>query len=78
MKEVVPHYVGGSGQLKYAVTQSYARATLNQHYPWSKTNPLPSDDNFIPMFNDFIQGNGYLASVKLAQEHAKLKSYPES
>ena len=76
-KEVVPHYVGGSGQPKYPVNQRYARATLIQHYPWSKRNPLPPEEDYIPMFNDFIESNDCPASVKLAFERAKLRSYLE-
>jgi len=74
-KEVVPHYVGGSGQPKYPVTRGYARATLIQHYPWSKSSPLPPEEDYISIFNNFFESSDCPASVKLAFERAKLRFY---
>jgi len=34
-REYVPHYVGGSGQPVYPVTENYARIELMKHKPWS-------------------------------------------
>jgi hypothetical protein len=73
-RQVVPHYVGGAGQPKYPVTQSYARATLLIYKPWSVTNPLPTEDKYIASFEKFITSSSCPYSVKLSYERAKLRT----
>jgi hypothetical protein len=67
----VPHYVGGSSQPKYPITSSYARSVLLIHKPWSKTNALPQEENFIGEFETFVQTDECPLSVKIAFERAK-------
>jgi hypothetical protein len=55
-KEIIPHFVGGSGQPVFPVSQSYARTVLLVYKPWSNKNPLPKEDCYIATFNDFLNG----------------------
>jgi len=70
----IPHFVGGSGQPKFPVTQSYARTVLLVHKPWSIRNPLPKDENFIEMFNNFLKEDNCPASVKIGYARAQLRA----
>lgn len=73
-KEYVPHYVGGSGQPRYPITKNYARVELLKHKPWSACNGLPSEDNMIKEFINFLEDAKCPSSVRLSLERAKLKN----
>jgi hypothetical protein len=70
-KEIIPHYVGGSGQPTFPVTRKYARATLLVHYPWSKDNPLPHDDEYTTLFQKFLESDNCPPSVLIPYERVK-------
>ena len=70
-KITIPHYVGGSSQPKFPISQSYARSIIMIHKPWSKNDPLPQDHDFIDVFNDFINTDSCPISVKVSYERAK-------
>jgi hypothetical protein len=72
-KELVPHYVGGSGQPMFPVTQNYARASLLVHYPWSKTNPLPFEEEYVPLFEAFVESDECPASLTIPYQRVKLR-----
>ena len=46
-KEIIPHYVGGSGQPTYPITVNYARIKLMKHRPWSSSLDLPDHDSIM-------------------------------
>ena len=54
-KVIVPHYVGGSGQPKYPITQSYAQMELLKHKPWNISNQPSNDQNVIEEFEEFLK-----------------------
>ena len=70
-KEFIPHYVGGSGQPVFPVTDSYARSELLKHKPWSAKNPMPTNANWIAMFEEFRNSDDCPISVKVSYERAK-------
>jgi hypothetical protein len=70
-RPTIPHYVGGSSQPKFPISQSYARSIIMIHKPWSKNNPLPQDHDFINAFNTFIDTDTCPLSVKITYERAK-------
>jgi hypothetical protein len=72
-KEIVPHYVGSSGQPIFPNTKNYARVELMKHKPWSTSHQLSSDDELINKFTTFLQDPKCSTSVKLSFERAKLK-----
>jgi hypothetical protein len=72
-KEIIPHYVGGSGQPCFPVSQSYARTELMKHMPWSSNKQLPPEDDMIATFQHFIDEQSCPLSVKLSFERSKLK-----
>ena len=72
-REYVPHYVGGSGQPVYPVSENYARVELMKHKPWSSTNDLSLLTNVIDEFESFIGDSRCPLTVKLSYERAKLK-----
>ena len=74
-KEYVPHYVGGSGQPIYPITENYARIELTKHKPWCSTHCLPSQEHMIEEFNRFLIDPECPTTVKLSFERAKLKYY---
>ena len=72
-REYVPHYVGGSGQPVYPVTENYARIELMKHKPWSSFNDLPPLTNVINEFETFIEDSRCPSTVRLSYQRAKLK-----
>lgn len=72
-REIVPHYVGGSGQPVYPITQNYARVELMKHRPWGKSNPIPPDDDIIKEFKEFLNSPNCPISVKVSYERAKIR-----
>ena len=72
-REYVPHYVGGSGQPVYPVTENYARIELMKHKPWSSANDLPPLTNVIDEFERFIENPRCPLTVRLSYQRAKLK-----
>ena len=74
-KEYVPHYVGGSGQPIYPITENYARIELTKHKPWCSTHCLPSQEQMIEEFDRFLIDPECPTTVKLSFERAKLKYY---
>jgi len=74
-KEYVPHYVGGSGQPIYPITENYARIELTKHKPWCSTHCLPSQEHMIEEFDRFLIDPECPTTVKLSFERAKLKYY---
>jgi len=72
-REYVPHYVGGSGQPVFPITENYARIELMKHKPWSSENDLPPLTNMIEEFKRFLQDPTCPITVKLSYERAKLK-----
>jgi hypothetical protein len=72
-REIVPHYVGGSGQPKYPVTENYARIELLKHRPWKTTLPQPTTENKIQQFKTFLNDPNCPRTVKLSYERAKVK-----
>ena len=70
-KEFIPHYVGGSGQPVFPVTDSYARSELLKHKPWSAKNPMPANANWTVMFEEFRNSDDCPISVKVSYERAK-------
>jgi len=74
-KEYVPHYVGGSGQPIYPITENYARIELTKHKPWCSTHCLPSQEQMIEEFERFLIDPECPTTVKLSFERAKLKYY---
>jgi len=52
-REYVPHYVGGSGQPIFPVSENYARIELTKHKPWSINEPLPLSEDIINIFEGF-------------------------
>jgi len=73
-KEYVPHYVGGSGQPIYPITENYARIELTKHKPWCSTHCLPSQEQMIEEFDRFLIDPECPTTVKLSFERAKLKT----
>ncbi len=71
-KVIVPHYVGGSGQPKYPITQSYAQMELLKHKPWNISNQPSNDQNVIEEFETFLKTEQCPLSVKLNYERAKV------
>ena len=67
-REYVPHYVGGSGQPVYPVTDNYARIELMKHKPWSSENDLPPLTKTIEEFEHFLQDPICPITVKLSYE----------
>jgi hypothetical protein len=47
--------------------------TLLQHYPWSKANPLPEEDKYISLFEEFILQPKCPASVTVPYARVKLR-----
>ena len=75
-REIVPHYVGGSGQPVYPLTKqsiSYARSEILKHMPWSQKNPLPNDCDWVTLFQDFLNDARCPHSVTIGYERAKLR-----
>jgi hypothetical protein len=75
-REIVPHYVGGSGQPVYPLTKqsiSYARSEILKHMPWSQKNPMPNECDWVAIFKEFLQDPSCPAGVKLGFERAKLR-----
>lgn len=72
-KEYIPHYVGGSGQPIYPISNSYARVELLKHKPWNKSVQICSDEDYISKFEQFRSEDDCPSSVKLNCERAKLK-----
>jgi hypothetical protein len=72
-REYVPHYVGGSGQPVYPVTENYARIELMKHKPWSSANDFPPLTNVIDEIKRFIEDSRCLLTVRLSYQQAKLK-----
>jgi len=73
-KEIIPHFVGGSGQPVFPVSQSYARTVLLVYKPWSNKNPLPKEDCYIATFNDFLNDQKCPASVKIGYARAEIRA----
>jgi len=71
---VIPHYVGGSTLPKFPVDDSYARATLLIHKPWSRESPLDGDGRWKEMFEDFLKCPDCPSSVVVAYERARLRA----
>lgn len=72
-REYVPHYVGGSGQPVFPISENYARIELMKHKPWNSENDLPPLTNVIEEFERFLQNPICPITVKLSYERAKLK-----
>jgi hypothetical protein len=72
-REIVPHYVGGSGQPKYPVTENYARIELLKHRPWKTTLSQPTTENVLQQFKTFLNDPKCPRIVKLSYERAKVK-----
>ncbi|MFM7978634.1 MAG: hypothetical protein ACKPKO_04900, partial [Candidatus Fonsibacter sp.] len=56
------------------MSQSYARTELMKHMPWNNINKLPSEDDMINQFHNFIQQENCPLSVKLSFQRSKLKT----
>ncbi len=74
-REYVPHYVGGSGQPIFPISENYARIELTKHKPWSINEPLPLSEDMINIFEGFLEDPKCPTTVKLSYERAKLKFY---
>ncbi len=61
----MPHYVGGSGQPVYPVTENYTRIELMKHKHWSSANYLPPLTNVIDEFKRFIEDSRYPLTVRI-------------
>jgi hypothetical protein len=72
-KEYIPHYVGGSGQPIYSISNSYALVELLKHKPWNKNMRICNDEDSISTFEQFLLEDDCPSSVKLNYERAKLK-----
>ena len=64
----IPHFVGGSGQPTYPVTQNYARTVLLIHSPWNEKDRPNPHQNWVSVFNEFIETSTCPQSVKIAYE----------
>ena len=73
-KEIIPHFVGGSGQPVYPVTPSYARTVLHVYKPWSNKLPVPKEDWYINAFHEFLQDPKCPASVKIGYARAEIRA----
>ena len=71
---IIPHYVGGSTLPKYPADDSYARAILLIHKPWSADSPLNGDGRWKELFEDFLRSSYCPSSVLVAYERAKLRA----
>jgi len=49
-QNIIPHFVGGSGQPCYPVSESYARTTLLINRPWSDHNPFERNKDWKRLF----------------------------
>ena len=75
--EIIPHYVGASGQPKYPPTKEYAMATLLVYKPWAgKTLSRRSDKQWIEDFIEFVNSDDCPRGVAL--EFARVKDRYES
>jgi len=72
-KKFVAHYVGGASVPRYPITPGYARSVLLIHKPWSNLDRIPTDDDYITLFNEFIVSPQCPLSVKVSFERAKLR-----
>jgi hypothetical protein len=54
-REYVPHYVGGSGQPIFPISENYAQIELTKHKPWSINEPLPLSEDMINIFKGFLE-----------------------
>jgi hypothetical protein len=72
-REIVPHYVGGSGQPKFPVTKNYARIELMKHRPCKSALTPPTTENIIEQFKTLLNDPKCPRTVKLSYERAKLK-----
>lgn len=76
--EVIPHFVGASGQPKYPPTPEYAMAVLIVHKPWGDKAPKrrSSKKAWVEEFLEFITLDDCPEYVKL--EFARVKERHES
>ena len=72
--EIIPHYVGGSTLPKFPVDESYGRAMLLIHQPWSENDPLIGEGRWTELFEEFLQTDHCPSSVKIACERARQRS----
>ena len=70
-REFIPHYVGGKGQPVFPINNKYARSEIVKHKPWSSKNPLPTNPDWVAMFEDFLLSEECPISVKVSFERAK-------
>jgi len=69
------HYVGGSGQPIFPLSENYAQIELTKHKPWSINEPLPLSEEMIKIFEGFLEDPKCPTTLKLSYERAKLKFY---
>jgi hypothetical protein len=72
-KEIIPHYVGGSGQPTHPITMNYARIELMKHRPWSSSLDILDHNSIIEEFQNFLKDPKCPLIVKLSFERAKLR-----
>jgi len=68
---VVPHYVGGRSTPVYPPTSSYARAVLLIHKPWSESDKLVNDTEWVRQFYQFMTSDKCPNSVRVAYQRVK-------
>jgi hypothetical protein len=69
----IPHFVGGSSQPRYPVTEEYARSSLLIYKPWKGTlkHPTQLDKSYIEEFEQFLQSEDCPDAVKIPYERMK-------
>lgn len=75
---LIPHFVGASGQPTYPPTPAYAKAVLIVHKPWGDNKPKrrSNDVAWIEEFLEFVKEDDCPCCVKL--EFARVKERHES
>jgi hypothetical protein len=70
---IIPHFIGGSGQPCYPVTENYARSVLLIHKPWCPGNMSGIDGDVIAKFTSFLISTKCPACVKISFERVKAR-----
>ena len=72
-RNIIPHFIGGSGQPCYPVSESYARHILLVHKPWCPRNLDEIEKDVISKFIVFLNSSECPSCVKISYERVKAR-----